>query len=216
MTLSSYDDVELKTSQKEKKQQSSKGLLTFTVQIRSGINLKELSISFEVTNAIVDPAVTGYSTLEAAINDISHKSVAGSPVSRHVILGGHVGSDHDVMARGLGVPGCHPKPESGLEGNEGVIGNHFWVPESVEAQGLACGPIVVVPRELHWASAFVGLAGVAGPLGVGGVAVVAARADLFFETQSPGVGSIRGGGPAASGLVGDLSEKGSDFTLAGG
>ena len=187
-----------------------------TVQIRSGINLKELGISFEVTNAIVDPSVVGYSALESTIDDISHQAVASSPVGGDVSLGGDVVSNHDVVARGLGGLGRGPKPESGLEGNDGVIGDQLWVVEAVEAQGLACGAVVVVPGELNWASAFVGLARDAGPLSVGGITVVTAWTDLFFEAEAPGVGSVGRSGPSASSLVGDLGEKGSDFTLASG
>lgn len=100
-----------------------------------------------------------------------------------------------------GVAVVHPKPESGLEGDDGVGGDGVGVVEAVEADALPGGAVVEVPGELDGAAAVVELAGGAGVLGVAAVAVVRRCAvDLVDVAQ-------------VSGFMSNVGEEGCNFPL---
>lgn len=74
----------------------------------------------------------------------------------------------------------HPKPEGSSEGGDPIRSDDFRVVDPVEADAVAGGAVVEVPRELDGAPPVVALARVAWVLGVVFVAIVFRRAvDLF-------------------------------------
>jgi hypothetical protein len=99
---------------------------------------------------------------------------------------------HDLMAGWLGPAWRHPEPERRPEGRVGTVGHHLRVAQAVKAQGPARRPVIEVPGD-----PVVGLARVARPLLVRGVAVVARGTDLLLVAKAPRVRAVRRRRPAA-------------------
>jgi hypothetical protein len=47
------------------------------------------------------------------------------------------------MRTRLGALGCHPEPKGSLEGQDWVLCNQFWLVDTVKAESLASGEVVV-------------------------------------------------------------------------
>ena len=105
-----------------------KRLLIFTVQVRSGINVKQLSISLKVSNSIIYTSVVGSSTLKPTVDYVGHQPISSRPVSCQVGFRGDIFTNHDIVARWLGLLLGHPEPKSSFKCNQGVVGYYFWVP----------------------------------------------------------------------------------------
>jgi hypothetical protein len=191
-------------------------LLVSTIKIRPNINTKNLSISHVVADPVIGLSIVGNAALDAAIYYVCHETETGCSVCGNVGSCWAVPAHHHIVAGRLGTLLSHPKPQRRLEGDDGVVGDQLGVPKPVEAQGLACWPIIVIPRELDWTSAVICLARVAWPLCVSAVTTVTLWFYFFLQVQSPYVRSIRCVSPAPCCLMRDLSEEGGDFTFACG
>ena len=97
----------------------------------------------------------------------------------------------------LVAPGAHPEVHRCAEGEVGVLGDPLGLREEVHSEGPASWLVVVVPRELHWATPVVRLAARARAAGIlaGGRARIAGgavlgtiarlAADFFLPAEPP-------------------------------
>ena len=125
----------------------------------------------------------------------------------------------------LVAPGAHPEVDRCAEGEVGVLGDPLGLREEVHSEGPASRFVVVVPRELHWATAMIELSGLAGAgkFLTGSRAWVSRRAvlraahglatDFLLPAQPPDLGASRGGRPSARCFVTDLGQKGGQLPL---
>lgn len=71
----------------------------------------------------------------------------------------------------------------------------------------------LLPGELNGSSSVVRLPREARPLGIGWIAIIRLGSDLFFEAETPSIGTIGCGRPATGSLMGYLSKKGGNLAL---
>lgn len=168
-----------------------------TVEVGPGVDVEDLTVPLVEPYPVVHPGVVGAVALEPAVDDVGDEPESRRPVGGEVGGRGAVLPDHDLVARRLGPTRRHPEPERRPERRLGAVGHHLRVAQAVEAQRPPRRPVVEVPGQLDGAPAVVGLARVARPLLVRGVAVVAPRADLLLIAQAPRVVPVRRRRPAA-------------------
>ena len=164
---------------------------------------------------VLYPVVRRSVALLHAVDDINRQAKTRNPSFRSVLRGWGPLAHHHRVARRNRTPGLHPEVQRGGKGDDGVFDQLVRIRQEVErnAELLAKGhgewPVIVVPRELHWAAAVICLASCAraghsitsGRAGVPRRAVSVARpavcAHLLLETKAPGLGTSRGCCPPA-------------------
>lgn len=104
-----------------------KWFLIGAIQVRSGVNIQQLSISLEVPDTVVNPAVVRNSTLETAVDYVGDKAISRHPIGCKVRFCRLVATYHDIVARWLRFLLGHPKPKCSFESDNRVVGYYVWV-----------------------------------------------------------------------------------------
>lgn len=102
-------------------------LLILAIQVRSGGDIEEGSVSLEVSDPVQYGGAGRDPTLDPSIDDVGHQPKTGCAVGGQIQLRGDVASDHDVVARGLRLLLRHPKPEGSFPGDHRVVGDYLRV-----------------------------------------------------------------------------------------